>query len=365
MEELNDHSLCGFKITSAFEHPSFWDLILFCCWSKSHPKQKSLWAFCCEFLWPKVVFVAGQLINQLALANSNLPLARVPLLASKGKKGRFKKAPWVNKVILLQKVRSARHHRAVAMKTHTDLVTQNDSIIKSEHLLATALYMQQCNKAFQGVKHIAVHWDPSQYDCPTFVGIAYAVQNGKSCYLPIQNMVPVQKSEVLLEMQQLAAKKKLTRIEGYGELRALSHALKGIGYPLEFFQLPNDVHWKPLGPNQSREYSDGIMFVADKASGTKIAQLPPSFDINQVPLLCSISDQGGINRASLDYMCFKLFMPVLTLWDPFHRAWNDLRDSLKKDKGSLFKCMLSFSLFWNTSYGPNGSKEWFARRKIG
>lgn len=57
------------------------------------------------------------------------------------------------------------------------------------------------------------------------------------------------------------------------ELRALSHALKGIGYPLEFFQLPNDVHWKPLGPNQSREYSDGIMFVVDKASGTKIAQL--------------------------------------------------------------------------------------------
>lgn len=91
------------------------------------------------------------------------------------------------------------------MKTHTDLVTQNDSIIKSEHLLATALYMQQCNKAFQGVNHIAVHWDPSQYDCPTFVGIGYAVQNGKSCYLPIQNMVPVQKSEVLLEMQQLAA----------------------------------------------------------------------------------------------------------------------------------------------------------------
>ena len=92
-------------------------------------------------------------------------------------------------------------------------------------------------------------------------------------------------------------------------------------------------------------------------------QLPENFNIHTCPLLTSMSDQGGINRAGLDYLAYKLGIPISIQWDCFHRGWNDIKHCLKDSKGQLFKVMLSYSLLWNTSYGPFGSKEWFSKRQ--
>ena len=53
--------------------------------------------------------------------------------------------------------------------------------------------------------------------------ILFSWQVGLASYLPIQNLRPVQKTEVDPEILALATKNKLTRVQGYNEIRALSH----------------------------------------------------------------------------------------------------------------------------------------------
>ena len=360
--KLMQQGVCGHKLRSAFQHPSLVDLIAFVLWTKMNMSHKKLWTNVGAFLWPKLLWVFGKVVDALALKKMNLPLEQVPLVTTA--KGRARRPPWMNRIILLQKMRTMKHSRKQAMHTHQDLVTKGDALVLQEPVLACGIYMKKSMAAFQKAAHITVHWDPSSYDCSTLVAIAYSHQMKITGYLPIQNILPVAKEEVEMHIQQLAARNRITRIDGYCELRSLSHALKGIGFPLEYFQLPDDVHLKPLGQHETREISNGIIYIVNKVAKTKIPQIPPTFDINACPLLCSISDQGGINRASLDYCTFKLNLPLLCLYDPYHRGWNDLRDSMKRTRGgSLFKAMLSFSLLWNCNYGPAGSKEWFLKKQ--
>ena len=77
----------------------------------------------------------------------------------------------------------------------------------------------------------SIHWDPSDYDTETMVSIIFSLQagdkgtEGLAAYLPIQNIRPVAKKEVDPEIQALGAKSKLTRIDGFAEIRAVSHSL--------------------------------------------------------------------------------------------------------------------------------------------
>ena len=45
-----------------------------------------------------------------------------------------------------------------------------------------------------------------------------------------------------------------------------------------------------------------------------------------------------------------------TVYDPFHRAWNDIRGALKKTQ--LWRTMLEFTVVCNISYGPFNSGGW-------
>ena len=77
----------------------------------------------------------------------------------------------------------------------------------------------------------------------------------------------------------------------------------------------------------------------------------------------SMSDQGGINRAGLDYLVYKLSLALHVQFDPYHRGWNDVKQCLKSSKGDLYKCFLSYALLYNVNYGPLGSKEWFQKKQ--
>ena len=358
---LMENGFSEHKIRSSMEAPTLWDLVLFLLVCKIYQSKSNVWKYLGQFLWPKVIWLCGVLVDKLALEKSNLGVQQLPLV--KTSKGRVRKPPWINKLVLLQKMRTMKHHRHMGMRTHSDLVTCSDALVKSENLLATGLYMTKCKEAFQGIFHLTIHWDPASYDCSTLVAIAYSNQKNIACYPPIQNITPLLKREIGLELQQLSGANKLTRIDGYTELRALSNCIRGLGLPLEFFVLDKSIVCRQLGPSEVRIEENGKIFIFDKKSGQKVAVLPDAFDASQVPLLCSVSDQGGINRASLDYCCFKLKLPLLVLFDPYHRCWNDIKETLKKTPPNLFKTMIAFSLLWNCNYGPAGSKEWHHKKR--
>ena len=129
-------------------------------------------------------------------------------------------------------------------------------------------------------------------------------------------------SDVDPHFKALATKKKITRVEGYNELRALCHSLKAIGMSIERRAGIKGTHFK----------------VTNTLKGTTTAQLPPGFDITQQPILVSVSDQGGINRGLLDYVQYKVGTMTAALYDFQHRLWSDTKTAMKVAK--VFKAFL-------------------------
>lgn len=354
---------CAYKITSAFTHPTFWDLMVLLAWAKCNPTSRKVWSHFGQFLWPKIMFISGTILDRLAYSRACQPLEQLPLL--KTKKGRRKIVPRINKIVLLRKMAKVRRHRKNAATSHDDLVPCNAQIVMAEEFLCASLYAKKIKEAYQDCFHFSVHWDPSNYDIETLVSIVFSYQagaQGVAGYLPNQNMKPVLKSEVDPQILALSAISKLTRIQGYSEIRALSHSLNAINMPLQKFFFPPGLLWNVLQGHESRVFENGEFFIVNHRTSEKKPQIPKNFCIHHTPLLTSLSDQGGINRAGLDYLVHKLGMSLHVQFDPYHRGWNDLKDCLKKSKGDLFKCFLSFALFWNVSYGPFNSREWHQRK---
>ena len=205
----------------------------------------------------------------------------------------------------IRKLRQIKQHRKNTMESHGDLVPKGTGLVTAEDRLTAALYACKVKQAYQEAFHLSVHWDPSNYDTETLVSIIFSTQagdegsGGVAAYLPIQNMKPVAKKEVSPDIQALGAKKQLTRIEGFNELKALSHSLIAVGMPFEEFFLEN-VCWQKLGEFESRVFENGLWRVVNSRTGARKLQLPKNFDISKTPLLVSLSDQGGIRGGSTE-----------------------------------------------------------------
>ena len=243
-------------------------------------------------------------------------------------------------------------------------------LVTQEQFLEASLYLAKARDAFKQCKHFALSWDPSNYDTETLVSMLYSWQNDTACYCPNQNLTPVLSEEVDEEIRKLSAMHKITRIEGFNELRAVSHSLKWFSKPLEEFKIPSTILWKPMTGNQKRIWINGRPWIEDTVEGWKKQQYPDGTRIQDLNLLVSISDQGGINRASLDFACYRLGLGLLMLWDASHRTWNDIKWCMKNTSStaasatsSLFKVFLSFALLFNINYGPAGAKTWFEKRR--
>ena len=92
--------------------------------------------------------------------------------------------------------------------------------------------------------------------------------------------------------------------------------------------------------------------------------VPPGFDLGSLPALISISDQGPANTAALNYMLYSSRALLMwSLWDPYHRAWNDLKLALKRSVGGGWRAVLELTLVVNMNYGPFGSGSWFFKKK--
>lgn len=82
-------------------------------------------------------------------------------------------------------------------------------------------------------------------------------------------MKPVLKKEVDETILALSAINKLTRLEGFNEIRALSHSLKAIRWPLEKFIFPKDLHWGPLQDFEERKLENGKYWIVNCRSQEK------------------------------------------------------------------------------------------------
>ena len=138
-------------------------------------------------------------------------------------------------------------------------------------------------------------------------------------------------------------------------------SLVGVGKSLATFTVPDNVHWKPLGPQMRRVRVGDEFYIHNHATGETFKQIPSNYLLSSVPLLCSIADQGGINRPPLDYISFALGQSVLILYDQAHRCWNDVRTALKSAK--LWRSFLTTALIYNVNYAFAGTKAWLARKQ--
>ena len=124
----------------------------------------------------------------------------------------------------------------------------------------------------------------------------------------------------------------------------------------------DNVLLDPLTSAEKRILEDGAYWVVNMKTQQKTRQIPEDFSFLSIPMLISVCDQGPLNVPALDMVVYKLKMTVLNLYDTYHRAWNDVKNSLRQATGSLFKVLLSFSLFFNINYGPAGSRSWMQKK---
>ena len=196
---LMKDGMCSQKITSSPALPTVWDLLILLVWAKTNPSMRNVWKHVGQLLWPQVLWLCGRILDSLALEKSKRPLEQLPLL--KTAKGKNKRVPWQNKVILLRKLRRTKHHRKNTMESHSDVVPKGTELVTAEQKLTTALYAYKIRQAYQDAYHLSIHWDPSNYDTETMVSIIFSQAGGPdpgglASYLPIQNMRPVCKKEV-------------------------------------------------------------------------------------------------------------------------------------------------------------------------
>ena len=351
---------CQQQITSTLEQATVFDLMLWLLFVKACASTSSAWHEVGQHMWPRLLYIVGCAVEEYALKLAEKAPEAAPLL--KTKRGNAKRVPFVNRLVLLRKLKDAKSHRKSIMRTHSDLVPSTSDIVRHEDLLEVSEYLKLLKETFKRSAHLQVSWDPSNYSGDeVMVCTVWSNQCNKAAYLPLQYLQPVRSQEVEPDIQALAQRKEITRVHGFSELRAVSHALAAIDKDLSKFLLPQDVVWKPLKRQEQRDFIDGAFWVTDTVTGECRRQLPQGWTFRDQPLLCSVSDQGGINRGVLDYVQFMLPLGILVAYDSTHRCYNDLKASLRASR--LFRSFLAFGVVHNINYGPAGTKTWFTRKR--
>ena len=113
-----------------------------------------------------------------------------------------------------------------------------------------------------------------------------------------------------------------------------------------------------------RIFWNGAWYIAGPGDELPRPEIPASLVLKDLPSLCSISDQGPSNTASLNFLMYsgeRLMMQVQYDW--FHRGWNDVKLSAKKSLGYPWKTILQLVLLFNINYSPFGSSAFFYKKQ--
>ena len=359
----------GHCITSSLDSATFSDIVYFLVWVYCHPASKArgqrlLHCLVLETL-PRVVNKLGGWLSRLAVQLSAKNLTALPVLRSKTGHATRQADP-VNKMILMYRLRKEKLHRRRVALTHEDLSLQGTRMMHYESYLDSLLHYQALNSTFQGQCQLCVSWDPSSYGGKEIlVGAIYSPALDKGAWMLNQQMGHVMMSQLHESLLPYAKSSTLGRIPGYNEMRALSAALRGVGLSLTDFVVPEGLIARPLESTEYRiQDEEGLWWILDEKTGKATPQKPRSLDLGSIPLLVSISDQGPVNLAALNFLMFSSSALMLhAQFDPFHRAWNDLKNAMKKSISGAWRVVLQLTLVANVSYGPFGSSQWFFKKK--
>ena len=365
--KLEESAWKGHQLGSHWGNAKIEDLAVFMLHLATNPKLKAggqtLWESLGKGVLPNLMIYVAAGLGAYAVSLTYMPLQELPVLKSKRGFTR-KSSDQVNKLLVLDRVKNERLHRWRVARTHANLISEHCKLMKQEAYLTTVLHERACSGAFQGVTQISVVWDPSSYGgMETFVGMIYSVDLDLAAYMLVQPLRRLLVGDLSQELKADGKKGRLTRVEGYVELRALSNSMKSMGLTLPDFNVPLGLHLEPLKPNEIRAQKDGLWYIVDTKEGIARPQIPTGMLLGKLPVLVSISDQGPSNMAALNYIQFsKEAILCCCLYDPFHRAWNDIKLAARRARCYPYKTMLEMTVVYNLPYGPFGSGTWFGRK---
>lgn len=355
-------------ISSALETATFLDIWFFLVYIYCHPKAKvlgqNLWLCLGKTFLPEVIHTTGTWLNRYALHLGDEALKILPAL--RRKTGFVRKlADPVNKLLLLWKLRKEKQIRRRIASTHEELGGDTTRMIRFEAYIDCLMHKKALEAVFEGSKQISIAWDASSYGGKEImVAVVYDPFKNKASYLMSQQMMHTMVSELSADLIPLARKRKLTRLEGYKEIKGVNSALGSIGLALDDFVVPAGLFVKPLTSDQVRFEHDGKIYIHDIKENTTFPEVPDGLDLGSIPCLVSISDQGPNVIASVNYLQFSdqaiLFHAV---YDPYHRAWNDIKNALKRSTAGAWRVVLELTLVANINYGPFGSSTWHFKKK--
>ena len=370
-KQLQDTPWCNYRVTSTVAASTMQDILFFLCYLLGHPKLMvstlNPYLSVCKYVLPDLLLWVAGMMDSEARRLSAQPLEELPML--KTVKGSHKrKVDHTNKFILLDKMRKHKSARKRIASTHDSLVPQHSDIVEREAHTVVFLYLQKVFKTFSDKalpRQFAVSWDPSDYGGKnTLVSTVYSVAADCAAFLPNQQIRKLTFADLHDSFIEEAKASKLGTLEGYSEIRALSHALlQATGCSLMDFRVPETLLARPLQDGETRIFFNGAWCIAGPGNVVR-PELPPELDISALPALVSCSDQGPSNTASLNFLMYggeRLMIQIQ--YDCFHRGWNDLKLSAKRSLGYPWKCMLKLVLLFNINYSPFGSGGFFHKKQ--
>lgn len=356
-------------ISSSADSATFADIWFFVAYLYTHQKLKllrqTLWLCLGKPFLVQLIWRTGNCLEEVALRASAEALSMLPALRTKTGFVRRLADP-VNKLLLLFKLRKEKQHRRRVASTHDELGGATTRMVVFEAYLDCLLHLKALQVGFRESRQISVSWDPSSYGGKDILmAVVYDPVEDQAAYLMAQHMTQTLLSELHPSLLPTAKSRKLCRLEGYKEIKGLSSALGGIGLSLADFKVPNGLICRPLTADEFRLAApDGTMWIKNIETNAIVPEIPQGLDLGTVACLVSISDQGPNIIGAANYLQYSSNAPMfLAVFDPYHRAWNDLKTALKRSKCTGWKTVLELTLVCNLNYGPFNSSTWHYKKK--
>lgn len=356
-------------LSSPSESASFVDVWLFLTYLYCHQKLKglgqTLWLCMGKDLMVELLWKTGDALKLLAQELSSDGLQMLPALKTKA--GHVRKiADPVNRVLLLLKLQKEKQHRRRIAHTHGELGGGNQRLIVFENYMDCLLHLKALQMGFTGSNQVSVSWDPSTYGGKdVLMAVVYDPALDKAAYLMCQHMTQTVLSELHPSLLPAAKGRKLCRLEGFKEIKGLSSALHSMGLSLAAFKVPLGLVCRPLRKDELRIAGpDGSFWIKNTTNNELQPEIPSGVELGELPVLVSISDQGPNIIGATNYLQYSRdALLFLAVFDPYHRAWNDIKTALKASKCTAWKTVLELTLVCNLNYGPFGSSAWFFKKK--
>ena len=354
------------RVVSSPHFSTLQDIIFFLCHLGVH-RALGLYDTVYKLVVPELLVWLGKMMNSEASRLSSQPLQDLPLLRTR--KGTLKRgADRMNSFILLDKLKKQKSLRKRIASTHDGLAAQHGNLVSREGYITVGIYQKKVFQTFAASdlpKQFAVSWDPSDYGGKNIlVSTLYSPSLDCAAYMPNQQIKKLILSDLQESFIEEAKASKLGTLEGYSEVRSLSHALlKSTGCSLMDFRIPEALLARPLQDGEARVLHGGQWYIVGPGDMVR-PEVPTSLDLSLLPALCSCSDQGPSNTASLNFLMFAgEGLMVQVQYDHFHRGWNDVKLSAKRSAGFPWRCMLQLVLLFNINYSPFGSGGFFYKKQ--